>query len=262
MNSSSFIFFDIDGTLYDYDLGVPASSKEAVRLLHENGHKVLLSTGRTNVLIFDEILEMGFDGIIAGAGTYVEWEGKEIFRQDLPKEEIIRLVSLFRENGLFTLAEGKDDLYFDRYVTDDGAYAAAKIYQRIIPDHVLPIDFDSMNCAKVSALYRGKTIPGSLIKEIEGDYFWAMHNDGFFETVPKPCSKANGFEKLKALLDIDPEKCYAFGDSFNDYDMLKAVKYGVVMGNADEELKERIPLHAPSLADDGIYKSLKEFELI
>lgn len=262
MNKNSFIFLDIDGTIYDYHLGVPESTKEAIEALHENGHKVCLSTGRTKVLIFDEIMELGFDGIISGCGTFVEWEGKELFRKDLPKNEIKKLTGLFREYKFPCFGEGIYDLYFDPELVDDGAYAAYMIYQRKIPGHILPIDIENMSCAKMSALYLGKEIPKDLIDAIEDDYIWAAHNDGFFETVPKGCSKAGGFNILKDHLDIDPDKCYAFGDSFNDIDILKAVKYGVVMGNGDEDLKKRIPLHTESLEDGGVYKALCRFGLI
>ena len=32
------IFFDIDGTLYDPEIGVPKSTKDGINMLRENGH--------------------------------------------------------------------------------------------------------------------------------------------------------------------------------------------------------------------------------
>lgn len=262
MNNCNFIFLDIDGTIYDYYLGIPDSVKEAVKLLHKNGHKVVLSTGRTKVMIFKEILDMGFDGIIAGGGTYVEWEGRQIFRQDMPKDEVIRLITVFRENGFSAFAEGMENMYYDPDFIKDGKDETYRIYQLMIPDNVLPIDFETMSCAKISGRYTDYSNAQPVIKAVEEDYYWTIHNNVLFETIPKSYSKAKGLEKLKEYLDIDIEKCYAFGDSFNDYDILSAVKYGVVMGNGDEELKRRIPLHTENMADDGVYKALKRFGLI
>lgn len=262
MNDSRFIFFDIDGTIYDYYKGIPASTKEAVKALHENGHKVLLCTGRTKIMIFDEIMDLGIDGIIAGGGTYVEWEGKEVFRQDLEKKEVIRLIEEFRKNNFSTFAEGMENMYYDPDFCKDGTDETYRIYQLMIPGHVLPIDYETMSCAKISGRYTPKSTPEPLIKAVEKDYYWTIHNDVLFETIPKTYSKAKGFEKLKNYLDIDPAKCYAYGDSFNDYDMLKAVKYGVVMGNGDKELLSRIPLHTEAMEEDGVYNSLKRFGLI
>lgn len=262
MKDKNFIFFDIDGTIYDYYEGVPESTKTAIRLLHENGHMVCLCTGRTKVMIFKEILDMGFDGIIAGGGTYVEWQGKQIFRQDMPKEEVIRIITLFRENNFSSFAEGMENMYYDPKFIENGTDETYRIYQLMIPEHVLPIDFETMSCAKISGRYTQSSTAEPVIKAIEDDYYWTVHNDVLFEIIPKSYSKAKGFEKLKDFLDIDPDRCYAFGDSFNDYDMLSSVKYGIVMGNGNEELKKRIPLHTESMLEDGVYNALKRFSLI
>ena len=40
------IFFDIDGTLYDHDKKLPASTKKAVLQLQEKGYEVAIATGR------------------------------------------------------------------------------------------------------------------------------------------------------------------------------------------------------------------------
>lgn len=262
MNKDNFIFLDIDGTIYDYYLGVPESTKEAVRLLHENGHKVCLCTGRTKIMIFDEIMQLGIDGIIAGGGTYVEWNGEQIFRQDMEKSEVIRIIEAFRANHFSSFAEGMENMYYDPDFVKNGTDETYRIYQLKIPGHVLPIDYDTMSCAKISGRYTEKSTVEPLIKEVEDDYYWTIHNGVLFETIPKTSSKAVGFEKLKEYLNLDPGRCYAFGDSFNDYDVLKAVKYGVVMGNGDPELLKRLPLHTESMKDNGIYNALKRFELI
>ena len=69
------VFFDIDGTIYRYGEPIPNDTLEAIKSLKQNGHLAIICTGRTKSMIFPEILEIGFDGIIAGAGTYVEVDG-------------------------------------------------------------------------------------------------------------------------------------------------------------------------------------------
>ena len=66
------IFFDIDGTLWDRDNNIPQSTKEAIHQLQENGHQTFLCSGRTRVFInSEELLGMGFDGIVCGCGTFI-----------------------------------------------------------------------------------------------------------------------------------------------------------------------------------------------
>lgn len=79
---SKIIFFDIDGTLYDSRIGIPESTVNALNRLIANEHKIVMCTGRSKGMIPEEYFHMGFDGVILGAGTYVEYEGK-ILHQEL-----------------------------------------------------------------------------------------------------------------------------------------------------------------------------------
>ena len=261
METGKYIFFDIDGTIYDYNSGIPGSTRDAVRMLKENGHHPIICTGRTRVMIFDEILELGFDGIVAGGGTYVEWAGKVLYVQELPLSETIRLVNCFRKNGFAAYPEGNEYFYYDPTYIDDPAGSIYKIYQMKIPGKVRPIDFSNMRASKVSAKYTANSNPQAVIDEVSDDYYWTDHKS-LFETIPKNATKGIGVKYLLDYIGADINDTYGFGDSFNDLDMLQIVKYGIVMGNGNEELKKRIPLHTESMLEDGVYNALKRFSLI
>ena len=73
------VFFDIDGTLWDKENRIPDSTKEAIRLLRKNGHLTFICSGRTRVFInSEELLSMGFDGILCGCGTHIEYQGEDL----------------------------------------------------------------------------------------------------------------------------------------------------------------------------------------
>ena len=89
------IFFDIDGTLWDDKFQIPDSTKEAFKLLKRNGHLTFICTGRTRSYIQDErLLSLGFDGIVAGCGTYIEKDKEIIFYK---KIEIGSFIGLNKE---------------------------------------------------------------------------------------------------------------------------------------------------------------------
>ena len=41
------IFFDIDNTLYNSNVGIPESARRGIKLLRKNGHIPVICTGRT-----------------------------------------------------------------------------------------------------------------------------------------------------------------------------------------------------------------------
>ena len=63
-------------------------------------------------------------------------------------------------------------------------------------------------------------------------------------------------------LDIPWENTYAFGDSMNDYEMLKYVNYGVAMGNASEKLKKEVKYTTEDYDKGGIKNASERFGLI
>ena len=53
-----------------------------------------------------------------------------------------------------------------------------------------------------------------------------------------------------------------FGDGLNDIEMLEAAGIGVAMGNGHEKAKAAADVIAPHVDEDGIYKVMKELEII
>ena len=80
------IFFDIDGTLWDKENHIPQSTKDAIRQLRKNGHQTFLCSGRTRIFInSEELLGMGFDGIVSGCGTFIEYDGKDLLYKEIDR---------------------------------------------------------------------------------------------------------------------------------------------------------------------------------
>ena len=72
------IFLDIDGTIRDFDGTVLESGVEAIRKARQNGHEVFLNTGRLYCRIEKKIRDIGFDGVVASSGGYIEYQGERI----------------------------------------------------------------------------------------------------------------------------------------------------------------------------------------
>ena len=78
----------------------------------------------------------------------------------------------------------------------------------------------------------------------------------------KKNSKANGLKRLCRYYGVDQAHTYAFGDSMNDYEILKEAGVGIAMGNALEELKEAADYVTDDISRDGVYKACLHFGLL
>jgi len=107
------IFLDIDGTLVSEMLPPSYNVIEAVKGARANGHKVFLCTGRNMPIIGKEIIDVGFDGIIASAGSHIEVEGKVLFDNILPEKTIQECLSVFHSHGMYCRIETPEGIYTD-----------------------------------------------------------------------------------------------------------------------------------------------------
>ena len=75
-------------------------------------------------------------------------------------------------------------------------------------------------------------------------------------------SKAFAIKKYCDLLNIDVKNTIAFGDQYNDLEMLKTVGYGIAMKNAPLEIKNEVMKVTEDNNHDGIYFALSKLNLI
>ncbi|MCR5196801.1 MAG: Cof-type HAD-IIB family hydrolase [Pseudobutyrivibrio sp.] len=260
------VFFDIDGTLWNYDKYIPESTKLAIKKLRENGHMAFICSGRARAFIQDpNLLGMGFDGIVCSCGCHIEIDGKILYEKLIDKAFAKDTIELIRSYGFRPILEGPKHMYLDEseFGLDD---MFGNIIRRDIGKDLVTIGGDyygnwvinKMSCA--TDVEADKRI--ECFERLSDDYEIITHNEGVCELVPVGHNKATGMLKACELIGIDPKNTFALGDSENDLDMLEAAAVGIAMGNGTDNAKAAADYVTTAFDDDGIYNALKHFNLI
>ena len=255
-------FFDIDGTLWDQKMQIPKSTIEGIQRFREKGNYAFLSSGRSRAAVrTKELLDIGFDGILCGCGTHIEYQGKLLFEKKLSLEQLTWLKDFFEKKKMPALFEGRDSIYAD--IASFGGDFYIGYLQELLGEDMRDISqMDETSVVnKISALCRQVT-KEELAEALSADWHLVNHASVVVEVMPKGYSKATGIEWICKYLGIDHEDTYAFGDSANDLDMLEYVAHGVAMGNGSEEAKKTASYVTTDIHEDGIWNALKHFELI
>ena len=75
------VFFDIDGTLWNYQMQIPESTVLAIRKLRENGHYAFICSGRSRSNIQSpKLLGIGFDGVVASCGAHIDFHKETAYQ--------------------------------------------------------------------------------------------------------------------------------------------------------------------------------------
>jgi Cof subfamily protein (haloacid dehalogenase superfamily) len=259
------VFFDIDGTLWDYYHSIPETTVRAVKELQKNGGLAFINTGRTLSTIQEpELLEIGFDGIIGGCGTYIEYRGKELQNILIPYDMLIKTRGIMKREHFWAFYEGVEDLYIDTEAFGDDPYAVS--FQEKLGPHCkddselspssrinkFSIDYRESTADRVKASLG--TMYDLIIHEFPGTHV--------SEIMPKGCSKGTAIKTICEKLDIDIKDTYAFGDSANDMGMLKSAGHGIAMGNGVDMVKNAAEYITTPIDQDGIMNGLKHYGLI
>lgn len=250
-------FFDVDGTLCDSSGEVLDTSRESIKKFRDEGNLAYICTGRSKPEILDDILSVGFDGVIGAGGGYVVVEDKVIKHLTMPKDSVENIVAFFKQHDIGYYLESNDGLFGSenciRKIKEEIKTIADKTgesfkelddknqwFYDVLDSHKgQHIDYGNVN--KISFI--NNTLPFSDIADTFGKQFHMYHS-----TVPLfgPESgeiAVRGIDKKKAVsyvleyLDMPKNKAIAFGDGDNDISMFEAVGYGIAMDNATDKLK-------------------------
>lgn len=261
---SKYVFFDIDGTLWDDKMIVPESTKVAIKKLQENGHKAFICTGRAMGNVKDpQFDEIGFDGFIASCGNHVEMDGKVLYERNMPYEDVKAIYEVSRKCNLPIIYEGSKYQWLDREGFDGDAYIDYILEK--LKDTAVFLDeceLSEIEANKFSALVNAKTDYSSVKDELSDCFDFMDHGDGIVEAVPKGTSKATGIAWLCEHLGVAIEDTYAIGDSINDLEMLAFAGHSIAMGNASQSAKDIAEYVTTHIREDGIKNALEHYNLI
>lgn len=260
---SKLVFFDIDGTLWDEKMQIPESTKEAVRLLKQNGHKAFICSGRPRANITEQRLhDLGFDGILAACGNHVEMDGKILYERLLSHDLVKKIVELLKECDLPIIFEGPKQCWISAWGFDNDPYVNYLFDSMGERARLLTEYSDEIEVNKFSAAVLKRTNYKKFRDALLDEFDFYEHDERVMEAVPKNTSKATGIQWLCDYLGVDIADTYAFGDSINDLDMLKSVGHGICMGNGTPVAKDAAEYITTDIHDNGILNGCKHYGLI
>lgn len=252
------IFFDIDGTIYDEDKNIPASTREAIAELKRRGHHVAIATGRADYMFEGLREELGIDSYVSLNGQYVVYEGKPVYKNPIVTS-VLEELTLFAEkldhpvaytdtagmrvnvadHEYINTSVGSLKLVFPTH--DAGYFLKNDIYQAMI------------FCPQESQVVYTERYP---------ELNFIRWHPLCMDVLPGNGSKANGIAEMLKVIGVEKEEVYAFGDGLNDVEMLGYVGYGIAMGNGEKEAKAAASFITKSVREDGIYEGLKMVGLL
>lgn len=273
------LFIDVDGTLVDYENNLPESAVKAIREARSNGHRVYICTGRSKAEVYDEIWNIGLDGMIGGNGSYVEDHQKVVMHQMISPEECRHIVDWLHEKNLEFYLESNEGLFGSEHFEEAAKDTIQEYCKRKGKEHVSGITVKDVFPEMIFGgnLYRSDVNKVSYVLKSYQDYLdsaeefpkllpgtWGGKGETalFGDLGVKNIDKAYAIEVLLDYLGASRRETIAFGDAKVDIPMLLFCETGVAMNSGGEEIKEMADYITDDVDKDGLWKAFVHLGLI
>ncbi len=230
---------DMDGTLLDEHGEVPPETYDLILALREKGVHFAASSGRR----FDRLCQFfapvrdKMDFVAAnGAQVYVDGElvDREVFSH-LGIRRLAKTVGKFESLHMALFDDEKSFLLDDedKFVReiDKDLPNAERIWYLPGPDvSILKISIYCEDGHVMDYAY-------ALSRELGDEFLFAPSGTHWIDALQRGVNKATGIEQVMAHHGITRDEVMAFGDSMNDYEIIRFVGTGCAMANGRPALK-------------------------
>ena len=262
------VFCDIDGTLISTKLKILPKTLAAIQYLGRNGISFTIASARgpRSVGLLTAEYDIRAFVIAYSGGQIFDEKGNVLWQKGMTRddaEKIIRFAPLTGIDSIWSVfipgAWITQDAA-DHRITEDEEVVRVQAVQGKMEDipagtPVFRIVFftEDKESGDSLALLLKKEFPDSHVTK---SWF------NMVEVMEGSVTKAEAVVRLCHLLGRQPENAIAFGDNYNDEEMLRAVGHGVLMANGPEDLKKRIQFIAEDNDHEGIANELQRIGLI
>ena len=261
------IALDLDGTLLNQDSQLSQKSKDILRKLDKEGHRVVITTGRPYWMAIDYYKELGIDQpMINFNGALTHHPGKNWayeHRRDLEKDYLLDMVQNQEDfQADFIASQYPKKFYIHR---SEGFEPNPNFFGMETLPEASRFSARKVTKGPCSVLLQTRTEDR---KQLAQEMMERYQNDLYVNTWGGPypmleCS-AKGVTKayaLNYLLDIwgmDKADLIAFGDENNDQEMLQLAGLGYAMKNCNPDLLEYANRQTQfSNQEDGVARELE-----
>lgn len=248
----------MDGTLLDSHKRLPKDFKEWVR--NHPDILTVIASGRQYYALERDLKDIRDSLVfIAENGSLVFQKGKIIYQDLMEEKDILTVLDILDRIPYATpLLCGVNSAY--RLKSDDEEmYHATMYYERLeLVEDLKRVAHDE-KIVKLAIYFRNQMAEKSAhyFSELPSHLKAVVSGVSWIDIANADVNKGRALREIQEQNHIRPEECIAFGDYFNDVEMLRQVKYSFAPENAHPDIKSMVSELTKSNDEDGVMKILR-----
>jgi Cof subfamily protein (haloacid dehalogenase superfamily) len=257
------IISDLDGTLLNTEHQISEYTKTVFQQLHSENYLIIVATGRHHLDALPIVEGLGCPVyLVTSNGARIHSPAKELlFSFDIESDAIRSVLDLDIDPEFTTVLFKEEVWQTNKENKKLNSFQTVMNY----PPEIVDFNFvDDLSAIKLFFTHNSHQklveLKDKIMEDHSDDFHFAFSLPFCLEFMDKSVDKSVAILKILEIENYTFEESISFGDGFNDEKMLLATKKGLIMSNAVESLKNKLP-HLEvifSNDNDGVAKYLTE----
>lgn len=271
MNDCKLVAIDLDGTLTDSEKNIPKQNFDALMRIQRKGVKIVLASGRPKYGIqklSDELQMPEYNGFVLAynGATVIDCSSNTIISSiSLPRQVLPSLCETAKELNVAILTyDAPNDLILTEIRDNKWIEYVAWLNNRMKIKYVENLNEAAPNelpkCLMVGEPNRMAEVE-PIIRQKYPQIDAYRSSSYILEIVPKGIDKAKILSSLVDNLGLNSNQVVAFGDGYNDIEMIRYAGLGIAMANGCDEIKQIADYITLSNDENGVAYAIDKLNL-
>lgn len=254
--SIKMIVTDLDRTLLRTDKTISDYTADVLKRCLEKDIKIVLATARPLRLVRDYLEIIPANGVIANNGGTISIDNATICEYMIPEDtKNAILYDLSHNEVIKRMSAESGDTLFSNYRPPKILASSYSKWNAVFTDFTSKVD---TNFCKISIHSDYPETVSAIVAKYPELHVYSVTGEDLFSILPESSTKWNGIKTLALHFNIEIDETVAFGDDYNDIEMLENCRTGVTVDNAIDEAKTAADFICDSNDNDGVARWIEQ----
>lgn len=262
-NKIKVIISDLDGTLLNPNHKISSQTKAVFKNLHDNGYLIIVATGRHHLDAMAILDTLDFPlYLVSSNGARIHSPNREELYAFNLESDVVKAALDLEIDPEITVVLFKENTWQTNKLSEKlNSFQAELKYLPELVDYSILEDFSAI---KIFFSHENQEklihLKDAILAKSADSLHHAFSLPTCLEFMDKSVDKFFAIAKVLEKEGYSMEEAIAFGDGFNDLQMLSGVGIGIIMGNAPQSLKDVLPQLEVigTNAEDGVAQFLSK----
>lgn len=253
-NKIEIILTDLDNTLLKSNKSISDYSLDVIKRCRKQGMLFGIATARSKMTASSIIEKLNPDIIISNGGALVNYKHKIVYNCMIPKDISNSLLAdCMYSKEISEITIDTSDKYYWNYKNKS---SLPKEYSHAVyNDYAKPLN---KSIYKMTVKTSNVDVAIKIANQYDILSLLPFRDEPWVRIAHKDATKEYAIKALLEYLEIKSDNLAAFGDDYNDIEMLNTCGVGIAVENAIEEVKSAANYVCKSNNKDGVARFIEE----